>query len=63
MPGATDEKSDIGWVAPVCRLTKDMDMKLVWRADKVALVDQDGKRDHPDFARWSPIHGLGRLLW
>eukprot|EP00975_Prorocentrum_lima_P017896 3775534-Prorocentrum_lima.AAC.1 len=28
MPGANDEKSDIGWIAPVCRLTKELGMKM-----------------------------------
>eukprot|EP00975_Prorocentrum_lima_P021970 4625327-Prorocentrum_lima.AAC.1 len=62
MPGANEEKSDIGWVVPVCTLTKELGMKLVWGTDKVALEDQDGKRDHPEVALWSPIHGVGRLL-
>eukprot|EP00975_Prorocentrum_lima_P060639 12722364-Prorocentrum_lima.AAC.1 len=28
MPGVNDEKSDIGWIVPVCRLTKELGMKL-----------------------------------
>eukprot|EP00975_Prorocentrum_lima_P042311 8890807-Prorocentrum_lima.AAC.1 len=43
MPGVNDEKSDIGWIVPVCRLTKELGMKLAWGKDKVAPVDQDGK--------------------
>eukprot|EP00975_Prorocentrum_lima_P035539 7471723-Prorocentrum_lima.AAC.1 len=43
MPGASAEKSDIGWIVPACRLTKELGMKLEWGNDKVALVDQDGE--------------------
>eukprot|EP00975_Prorocentrum_lima_P009085 1933412-Prorocentrum_lima.AAC.1 len=43
MPGSCDGKSDIGWIVPVYRLTKELGLKLVWGADKVALVGQDGK--------------------
>eukprot|EP00975_Prorocentrum_lima_P043938 9214587-Prorocentrum_lima.AAC.1 len=43
MPGSSDSKSDIGWIVPVCRLTKELGMTLVWGTDKVALVGQDGK--------------------
>eukprot|EP00975_Prorocentrum_lima_P044740 9371791-Prorocentrum_lima.AAC.1 len=43
MPGVNDEKSDVGWTVPVCRLTKELGMKLEWGKDKVALVGQDGK--------------------
>eukprot|EP00975_Prorocentrum_lima_P040168 8437417-Prorocentrum_lima.AAC.1 len=43
MPGINDEKSDIGWIVPVCRLTKELGMKLEWGKDRVALVGQDGK--------------------
>eukprot|EP00975_Prorocentrum_lima_P062656 12886785-Prorocentrum_lima.AAC.1 len=39
MPGANDEKSDIGWVVPVCRLTNELGMKMVWSTDKVTLED------------------------
>eukprot|EP00975_Prorocentrum_lima_P021244 4471645-Prorocentrum_lima.AAC.1 len=59
MPGATDERRGIGWIVPVCRLTKELGVKLVWGTDKVILEDPDGHGDHPDFALWSPIHGLG----
>eukprot|EP00975_Prorocentrum_lima_P017729 3741615-Prorocentrum_lima.AAC.1 len=59
MPGSSDSKSGIGWVVPVCRLTKELGVKLVWGTDKVALVDQDGKGDRPVPALWSPIHGVG----
>eukprot|EP00975_Prorocentrum_lima_P059962 12573315-Prorocentrum_lima.AAC.1 len=37
MPGASDSKRDIGWIVPVCRLTKELGMKLVWGTDKVAM--------------------------
>eukprot|EP00975_Prorocentrum_lima_P065316 12902759-Prorocentrum_lima.AAC.1 len=30
MLGATDERSDIDWVVPVCRLTQELGMKLIW---------------------------------
>eukprot|EP00975_Prorocentrum_lima_P029949 6282827-Prorocentrum_lima.AAC.1 len=43
MLGANDEKSDIRWIVPVCRLTKELGMKLEWGKDRVALVGQDGK--------------------
>eukprot|EP00975_Prorocentrum_lima_P030303 6353167-Prorocentrum_lima.AAC.1 len=43
MPGVNDEKSDIGWIVPVCRLTKELGMKLAWGTNRVALVGQDGK--------------------
>eukprot|EP00975_Prorocentrum_lima_P009590 2043108-Prorocentrum_lima.AAC.1 len=43
MPGSSHSKTDIGWIVPVCRLTKELGMKLVWGTDKAALVDQDGK--------------------
>eukprot|EP00975_Prorocentrum_lima_P017662 3728298-Prorocentrum_lima.AAC.1 len=42
MPGINDE-SDIGWIVPVCRSTKELGMKLEWGKDKVALVGRDGK--------------------
>eukprot|EP00975_Prorocentrum_lima_P028217 5932821-Prorocentrum_lima.AAC.1 len=43
MPGSSGSKSDIGWIVPVCILTKVLGMKLVWGTDKVALVRQGGK--------------------
>eukprot|EP00975_Prorocentrum_lima_P049065 10268900-Prorocentrum_lima.AAC.1 len=43
MPGPSDSKSGMGWIVPVCRLTKELGTKLVWGTDNVALVDQDGK--------------------
>eukprot|EP00975_Prorocentrum_lima_P020636 4341388-Prorocentrum_lima.AAC.1 len=43
MPGATHERSDIGWVVPVCRLTEELGMKLIWDTDKGTLDDQDGQ--------------------
>eukprot|EP00975_Prorocentrum_lima_P043238 9075814-Prorocentrum_lima.AAC.1 len=43
MPGINDEKSDIVWIVPVCRVTKELGMKLEWGKDRVALVGQDGK--------------------
>eukprot|EP00975_Prorocentrum_lima_P007406 1587068-Prorocentrum_lima.AAC.1 len=43
MPGSSDSESDIGWIVPMCRLTKELGMKLVWGTDEVALVGQDGK--------------------
>eukprot|EP00975_Prorocentrum_lima_P028583 6005686-Prorocentrum_lima.AAC.1 len=43
MPGASDSKSGIGWIVPVCRLAKESEMKLIWGTDKVTLEDQDGK--------------------
>eukprot|EP00975_Prorocentrum_lima_P056894 11937928-Prorocentrum_lima.AAC.1 len=30
MPGASDNKSDVGWIVPVCRLTNELGMKLIW---------------------------------
>eukprot|EP00975_Prorocentrum_lima_P014552 3085583-Prorocentrum_lima.AAC.1 len=58
MPGSSDSKSGIGWVVPVCRLTKELGMKLVWGRDKVALVDQDEK----DIIR-SLHYGLPFMDW
>eukprot|EP00975_Prorocentrum_lima_P065545 12904071-Prorocentrum_lima.AAC.1 len=43
MPGSSDGKSGIGWLVPVCRLTKELALTQVWGTDKVALVAQDGK--------------------
>eukprot|EP00975_Prorocentrum_lima_P048538 10154172-Prorocentrum_lima.AAC.1 len=43
MPGATDERSDTGWIVPVCRLTKELAMEMVWGTGEVTLDDQDGK--------------------
>eukprot|EP00975_Prorocentrum_lima_P068511 12921134-Prorocentrum_lima.AAC.1 len=34
MPGANDHKSDIACIVPVCRLTKESGMNLVWGTDK-----------------------------
>eukprot|EP00975_Prorocentrum_lima_P060731 12742389-Prorocentrum_lima.AAC.1 len=43
MPGASDSKSDSGWIVPVCRLTKELGRKSVWGTNKATLVDHDGK--------------------
>eukprot|EP00975_Prorocentrum_lima_P002904 639195-Prorocentrum_lima.AAC.1 len=58
MPGSSDSKSDIGSIVPVCRLTKELGIKLVWGTDKAALVNQDGKESIP------PLHvGLPFMDW